>query len=226
MCSADLLGREPDDPVFHKGVYFGVYELVIGHVRRRVLVGCVMFLVRRLARRRQLRRSPADVGILVLLIAIGVTGYVVEGLRIIHAETPLPGLVAGRLSRRALRSRRSASTSMRPAPIHFALWWTHALLALGFIALMPYTRLLHSLAGTVNLAIRDHSLGVMTPVSMEEVEATGQIGVGAAGRLLAPATDRARRLRFLRPVRGQLPGVRSRQAALAAQRGAGSGRRR
>ena len=31
---------------------------------------------------------------------------------------------------------------------------------------MPYTRLMHSLAGTVNLAIRDHALGVMTPVSI------------------------------------------------------------
>ena len=33
------------------------------------------------------------------------------------------------------------------------------------------------LAGTVNLAIRDHELGVMKPVSLAEVEATGQIGV-------------------------------------------------
>jgi ABC-type branched-subunit amino acid transport system ATPase component len=61
--------------------------------------------------------------------------------------------------------------------IHFATWWMHAILALGFIALMPYTRLLHSLAGTVNLVIRDHTLGSMTPISLEEVEATGQIGV-------------------------------------------------
>jgi Fe-S oxidoreductase len=60
---------------------------------------------------------------------------------------------------------------------HFALWWAHAVLALGFIALMPYARLLHSIAGMLNLAIRDHVLGVMQPVSVEEVEASGQIGV-------------------------------------------------
>jgi Fe-S oxidoreductase len=41
---------------------------------------------------------------------------------------------------------------------------------------MPYSRILHSIAGTVNLAIRDHSLGTMQPVSVEEVEATGKIG--------------------------------------------------
>jgi Fe-S oxidoreductase len=36
---------------------------------------------------------------------------------------------------------------------------------------------LHSIAGTVNLAIRDHALGKMAPVTMEEVEAAGKIGV-------------------------------------------------
>src|SRR6476620_10031581 len=41
---------------------------------------------------------------------------------------------------------------------------------------MPFTRMLHSIAGTLNLAIRDHSLGAMEPVSIEAVEATGQIG--------------------------------------------------
>ena len=61
--------------------------------------------------------------------------------------------------------------------LHLVLWWAHAFLALAFIALMPYARLLHSIAGAINLAIRDHALGVMTPVSIEEVEATGQIGV-------------------------------------------------
>jgi Fe-S oxidoreductase len=56
------------------------------------------------------------------------------------------------------------------------MWWTHSIMALGFIALTPYTRLLHSIAGLVNLAIRDHSLGAMAPVSLAEVEATGEIG--------------------------------------------------
>ena len=41
----------------------------------------------------------------------------------------------------------------------------------------PYTRMMHSIAGAVNLAIRDHSLGAMELVSIDEFEATGQIGV-------------------------------------------------
>jgi Fe-S oxidoreductase/nitrate reductase gamma subunit len=173
---ADLLGREPNDPVFHKGIYFGVYEMITDTFGVALIAGCAMFLVRRLRGSGSFARSPADIGILLALIAISVTGYLVEGLRIVHAATPLPGLSPiGYLSAAMLAA--LGVDGEIAGPTHQILWWTHAMLALGLIALMPYTRLLHSIAGTVNLAVRDHALGVMTPVSLQEVEASGQIGV-------------------------------------------------
>ena len=178
---ADLLGREADNPVFHKGVYYGGYELVTDSFGVAFLLGCAMFLVRRLRAEGSFARSGADVGILVLLIAIGVTGYVVEGLRIILAATPFPGLSpVGYLAARLFQA--AGVGAEGAAAAHFVLWWAHAVLALGFIAAMPYTRLLHALAGTVNLALRDdatgdNAVGVMQPVSLAEVEATGEIGV-------------------------------------------------
>jgi Fe-S oxidoreductase/nitrate reductase gamma subunit len=174
--SADLLGREHNNPVFHKGVYFGIYELVSDTFGVAFLAGSVMFLYRRVCGVGSYARSPSDVGILALLIAIAITGYIVEGLRIIFAGTPLPGLSPVGYSVAVVLSSLGMTVEQARA-FHFASWWGHSLLALGFIAAMPYTRLLHSLVGTVNLALRDHSLGTMTPVSLEEVEATGQIGV-------------------------------------------------
>jgi Fe-S oxidoreductase/nitrate reductase gamma subunit len=172
---ADLLGREPTDPVFHKGVYFGVYELVTDAFGVALIAGCVMFLIRRARTGGSFARSPADIGILVALISIAVTGYVVEGLRIIQANTPLAGLSpVGYLCAKVFAT--AGVTSDSAGSWHFGLWWLHVVLSLGFIALMPYTRLMHSITGTVNLAIRDHALGVMRPVSIEEVEATGKIG--------------------------------------------------
>ena len=173
---ADLLGREASNPVFHKGTYFGIYEIVTDTFGIAFIAGCVMFLVRRWYGVGSYARSPADVGILIALIAIGVTGYVVEALRIIQAQTPLPGLSpVGHLGAQIFAV---AGVGVEAAgQIHFVLWWVHAVLALGFIALMPYTRLLHSIAGTLNLAIRDHALGRLELVTMEEVEATGRIGV-------------------------------------------------
>ncbi len=173
---ADMFGREPNNPLFHKGLYFGVYEVVMDAFGIALITGCVMFLIRRARGVGSFARSPSDVGILIALIAIGITGYLVEGLRIVFAQTPLPGLSPIGYACALLFV--AAGVELRTAAgIHFALWWAHAALALGLIALMPYTRLLHSIAGALNLAIRDHSLGLMTPISIEEVEASGQIGV-------------------------------------------------
>lgn len=173
---ADLLGRPASDPVFHKGLYYAVFELVTDSFGVAFLVGCTMFLVRRLRGAGSFAKTQADVGMLVLLIVIGVTGYVVEGLRIIHAATPLPGLspvgyVTASLFTAAGFDQAGAGR------LHFAVWWFHAALALGFIAWMPYSRLLHSLAGAINLALRENRLGTMQPISMAEVEETGLIGV-------------------------------------------------
>jgi Fe-S oxidoreductase/nitrate reductase gamma subunit len=173
---ADLLGRPASDPVFHKGLYYAVYELVTDSFGVAFLVGCTMFLVRRLRGGGSFAKTQADVGMLVLLIVIGVTGYVVEGLRIIHAATPLPGLspvgyVTANLFTAAGVDQAGAGR------LHFALWWFHAALALGFIAWMPYSRLLHSLAGAINLTLSENRLGTMRLISMAEVEETGLIGV-------------------------------------------------
>ena len=173
---ADLLGRGPRDPVFHKGVYFGVYEIVMDTFGVAFLAGCFMFLARRLRGVGSFARSPVDVGVLLLLIAIGVSGYLIEGLRIIREQTLSPGLSAvGYLC--ALGFSGAGIDQESATPIHFAFWWAHAAMALGFIAVVPFTRMMHSIAGAINLAIRDHSLGSMELVSIEEFEATGRIGV-------------------------------------------------
>jgi Fe-S oxidoreductase/nitrate reductase gamma subunit len=173
---ADLLGREPSNPLFHKGPYFGAYELVMDVFGVALIAGCTMFVIRRWRGVGSYARSPADIGILLVLIAIAVTGYVVEALRIIQAQTPLPALSpVGYFG--ALLFAWVGVDVQAAGRIHFGLWWVHAGLALSFIALMPYTRLLHSIAGTLNLAVRDHALGQLALVSMEEVETTGKIGV-------------------------------------------------
>ena len=92
-----------------------------------------MFLVRRWRGVGSFAKGPADAATLVLLILIGVTGYVVEGLRIIREQTPSPGLSPiGYLSAVAFSGAGVSRDTV--SPIHFALWWGHAACALGFIA--------------------------------------------------------------------------------------------
>ena len=100
-----------------------------------------------------------------------------EGLRIIREQTPQPafsyvGLGFARIFQLLGTTGRDAAT------IHFGLWWAHAGLALGLIAAFPYTRLLHSIAGAISVATSAARPGVMTPISIEEVEESGLVGVG------------------------------------------------
>jgi Fe-S oxidoreductase/nitrate reductase gamma subunit len=173
---AVLLGRPAGEPVFHKGVYFAIYELVSDAFGLVLLAGCVLFIIRRLKPPASLGHNWTDWAILATLVILDISGYMLEGLRILDEQTRYPGfsfvgLLAARLFELFL-SRASA------AELHFLLWWFHAVLALALVAAFPYTRLLHSLAGAVRLASGPAPLGVMVKLSEEEVEQTGVIGVG------------------------------------------------
>jgi Fe-S oxidoreductase/nitrate reductase gamma subunit len=174
---AAALGRRPDNPVFHKGLYFAVYEVVLDAAGLAFLAGCAYFLTRRLRPSGVIRRDARVTALLGLLLAIGLTGYLVEGLRIILARTPLPGLsFAGYLVARALQA--AGVSPAGAAAGHVAAWWLHAVLSLGLIAVLPLSRLRHAVAGTVRLASGVEPLGVLSPVSIEEVEEAGEVGVG------------------------------------------------
>ena len=86
---AIILGRQSNEPVFHKGSYFAVYEVVLDTAGLAMLIGCAMFAFRRLKRPRELAHNAGDWAILGLVAAIGMTGYVVEGLRIVAEQTPM-----------------------------------------------------------------------------------------------------------------------------------------
>ena len=171
-----LLGHAPSDPVFHKGLYFAVYEFVMDLAGLALLAGCGFFVYRRWKRPPEVGHEWQDWLILALFVIVGVTGYMLEGLRIVREQTPLPGVsFVGVLFARAFES--LGLTGASASDWHIATWWFHAVLALTVIALFPYTRLLHGIAGTVRLAAGIERLGSLSPVSIEEVEETGEIGV-------------------------------------------------
>ena len=137
-----------------------------------------MLAARRLRPPDSLSHRASDWGVLGVLFAIGVTGYLVEGARIIGDETYMPafsfvGFGVSKAWRLVGVDRDSAQV------IHFVLWWLHAFLALGLIAAFPYTRLLHVIAGSINLTLPAEPLGTMEPISIEDLEETGRVGVGA-----------------------------------------------
>lgn len=163
---------------FHQGVYYVIYEFTLDLFGIAFLVGIVLFgLRRRFWKPFSVGYRRSDWTMLGLLLAIGLTGYVVEGLRITWQH---PVGIGARCSPVGLWLSSSAFggwTEARARSVHYGVWWFHAFLALGFIAAIPYTRILHMFTGPMNLFVAWCTLGEMRPVSMEEAERDGRIGV-------------------------------------------------
>jgi len=160
---------------FHRGTYYVVYEFTLDTLGLLFLLGTLVFLVRRLRKPAALGHRPTDWYVLLSFLAMGVTGYLVEALRLLWQQpvgigaqcSPVGLAVANLLRPMSEAEARSA---------HFAVWWIHSILVFGFIASIPFTRLFHFVAGSLNLFLAKPSLGVLPPVTMEEVETTGRVG--------------------------------------------------
>ncbi len=163
---------------FHKGTYYVIYEFTLDIFGLIFLAGCLYFLWRRTRRPRSLGHRATDWYVLGSFLAIGLTGYIVEGLRIVWQHptgiaahcSPIGLVISGWLS---------GLTDAGARSMHRAVWWIHAVLVFGFIVSVPYTRLLHLITGPLNIFFAPGGLGRMVPLSMEEVEKTERIGVSA-----------------------------------------------
>jgi Fe-S oxidoreductase/nitrate reductase gamma subunit len=161
---------------FHKGTYYVVYEFTLDIFGLLFLAGCIYFLWRRTRRPPSLGHRATDWYVLGSFLAIGITGYVVEALRIVWQH---PTGIGAHCSPVGLLIAQCFSglpdTAARTS--HLALWWIHAVLVFGFIMSVPFTRLLHLITGPLNLFFAPGGLGKLVPLRMEEVEKTERIGV-------------------------------------------------
>jgi len=111
-----------------------------------------------------------DAILLILTFAILFTGFVLEGLRIYSTDdlwakwTPV-GLFISILTQQTGLSVLSARS------IHATLWYFHMLLAFGFMAYIPYSKLFHMFASGLNIFLRTNSpIGGLTPVDITSKE--------------------------------------------------------
>ena len=163
---------------FHQGLFYVGYEFTMDVFGVLFLGGCLFFLGRRIRRPSSVGHRATDWYVLMSFLAIGVTGYLVEGLRLVWqhpmgigaSASPIGLLVAGWFGSMTVAGARSA---------HLWIWWFHSLLVFGFIASLPFTRLIHAIVGPLNLLLAQPTLGKMVPVTVEDVERTERIGVAS-----------------------------------------------
>ncbi|WP_429886262.1 heterodisulfide reductase-related iron-sulfur binding cluster [Geoalkalibacter halelectricus] len=164
------------DPLFGvqflKGTFYKYFSLILdlaGLVALLMLAG--LFVRRYLVRPPGLETNRDDALMHGLLFAILLTGFVLEGARMAVTElgTPLAawspvGLVFAKgmagLGEPALRS------------LHTGVWWLHLVLALGFIALIPFTKFRHIFTTSANYLFADHRpKGALVTLDLEDESA-------------------------------------------------------
>jgi Fe-S oxidoreductase/nitrate reductase gamma subunit len=155
---------------FWNGGFYLVFKVVLDTLGAAFLLGLGAMMVRRWViqpwRLRYDRvdreagtydRTPyrrGDALFVSLLLGIGVTGFLLESFRLAAdrpdtaAFSPLGSTIARGLD---------AITSSHTIWInwHTGMWFTHSVLALAFIAYIPYSKAVHILADPVNLFLRD-----------------------------------------------------------------------
>lgn len=120
-----------------------------------VLIGIGFFLVRRLGHYPRLFEPKARSGFVLvelLLLAVVLTGFLLEALRIRLTganELAFVGYAAARL----------LGSAADAAAVYTLTWWIHGLLALVFIAYIPFSPLIHLLFIPVNAAIAEPVMG-------------------------------------------------------------------
>jgi Fe-S oxidoreductase/nitrate reductase gamma subunit len=175
-----ILGINTDftEPVFgwrfFEGDFYLGYSIVLDLLGLALLAGLVLMMVRRgISRPLKLDYARPDregetperhmyrvgdwtfVGILLIL---ALSGYLLEGARIAMDQ---PGYdefsPAGWVAAQGFDAIGASDSALRT--VRHALWWSHGLLALAFVAAIPYTKATHMLQSFASLVLRDPLAG-------------------------------------------------------------------
>ena len=175
-----LLGIAHDGPYnFHHGWYYLIYELTMDVFGVAFCFGCILAMYRRAFQRpASLGHNWRDWWLLGILLALGLTGFWVEALRMhytqVQPEIAHWSVIGWLIDVTVLRGIDVPTAQM----MHLASWWLHTILVAGFFVTIPVNRFLHVITGPLNIAARpERPMGELVPLTMEEVERTGRTGV-------------------------------------------------
>ncbi|MBI4917523.1 MAG: 4Fe-4S dicluster domain-containing protein [Acidobacteria bacterium] len=154
-----------------------------------VLAGVGIAAWRRYVRKpATLETTFADTFALLLIGALVLTGFLAEGLRMATLGDPWPWLSPVGYGASFLFAGVSEPAGRA---VHATLWWTHTVLALGWIATIPYTKFFHMLALPTDVFFAKlKPRGELSRVDIEKLmtaddfdESTFRVGVEQVGDL-------------------------------------------
>lgn len=136
-------------PLMQGAFYLYFQSFLVDIFGALVLIGVSIALWRRLALKpKKLVYTDEAELILGTIFLIALTGFLLEGWRIAAtndpwgAWSPIGYLVA-------VISKPMGNSALKT--LHLLVWWSHAVLVFGFIAAVPYTKMIHVVTGPLNI---------------------------------------------------------------------------
>jgi len=159
-----LLGEEQS---FFVGDFYLSYSLVMDAMGFLFVVGLGMAIYRRYVVRNERlwgEHTSLEDGLFVwTLFVLAAGGYLVEGVRILATGFPEFETVSFVGWFVALVLQGSGVSPDLATAIYPAAWWSHAVLALGFVAWVPYAKPFHMLSSFANVVTCDEKAGTRLP---------------------------------------------------------------
>jgi Fe-S oxidoreductase/nitrate reductase gamma subunit len=142
---------------FFKGNFYLGYKAVLNALGLALIVGLLLMMVRRgFLRPAKLVYRAGDWVFVVSLLVIALTGYLLEGVRI---AMDAPGYGAFQFGGWIPAQALDGLSQSTLADIRHGTWWFHGLLAITFVAAIPYTKATHMLTSYASMILRDPKAG-------------------------------------------------------------------
>lgn len=154
---------------FFKGTFYLVHEALMDAAGLFFIFGLLIAVVNRYILKPSRFKNTwpfarDDGAVLFGLVIIAVLGFLIEAFRIASGQPAYTAAVGGAI----------ASILGYDAGIYKSLWTVHSLLALTFIALVPYTNLLHAIAAPINILTKTDRISAR---EIEDEEYMGAVTV-------------------------------------------------
>ncbi|MDJ0273460.1 MAG: heterodisulfide reductase-related iron-sulfur binding cluster [Aigarchaeota archaeon] len=164
-----------------RGDFYLGFEFVLDVMGVAFLLGLALLIYRRFIRheprlRNRLEYSMALAG----LLFIGLSGYVLEAIRLTVEPRPWSGYS---FVGKAVSTAFFVNLPTEPLTLLYrGIWWSHAIVAFAMVAVLPYSPLGHIFSTLLNIAVnapRQLPLGKMkTPFRIDELDPSADIKLG------------------------------------------------
>ena len=167
---------------FWTGDFYVSYQFAVDALGLLFVVGIGMAMYRRYwVRNERLfsRHSSLEDHLFIWsLFALGIGGFLIEGVRILINDYPSHEIVsfvgwAVALGFHAVFSAVGVAPDGATAQaVHWGLWWSHSLITFGFLAWLPFAKPFHMLSSYANVVARDEKAGRRLPNIPSDLDAT------------------------------------------------------